>query len=64
MKTVTIVGMGMGNVDTLTVGAWNALQSAKRIIGAKRLLDSLPDGCGGEKAGAHAEEYQCGEDTD
>lgn len=52
MNTVTIVGMGMGNVDTLTVGALHALQSAKRIIGAKRLLDSLPDGCGGEKVAA------------
>ena len=45
MKRVTIVGMGMGNPDTLTVGALRALREARLIVGAQRLLDTLPDGC-------------------
>lgn len=35
----------MGNPDTLTVGALRALREARLIVGAQRLLDTLPDGC-------------------
>ena len=52
MNRVTIVGMGMGNPDTLTVGAWNALREARQIIGAGRLLDALPEGCTAQRTAA------------
>ena len=45
MNRVTIVGMGMGNPDTLTVGALHALRQARQIVGAARLLEALPEGC-------------------
>ena len=45
MNRVTIVGMGMGNLDTMTAGAFNALREARLIVGAERLLAALPDGC-------------------
>lgn len=34
---ITLVGMGMGNPDTLTRAAWSALEQAQRMIGARRL---------------------------
>ena len=43
---VYVIGVGMGNVDTLTVGALHAIETCDAIIGAQRLLDafeSLPD---------------------
>lgn len=49
MNLVTLVGIGMGNPDTLTIGGWNALRSAKLLIGAKRILESLPEGCHGKQ---------------
>lgn len=52
MKRVTIVGLGMGNPDTLTLGALNALRDAKQIVGAGRLLEALPDGCTGVQTAA------------
>ena len=39
---ITLVGMGMGNPDTLTRAAWSALEQAQRMIGARRLLEALP----------------------
>ena len=33
---ITLVGMGMGNPDTLTRAAWSALEQAQRMIGARR----------------------------
>ena len=38
---VYVVGIGMGNVDTLTVGAKRAIESSGLLIGAKRLLESF-----------------------
>lgn len=49
MNLVTLVGIGMGNPDTLTIGGLKALQSAKLLIGAKRILESLPEGCKGKR---------------
>nr|WP_319487719.1 precorrin-6y C5,15-methyltransferase (decarboxylating) subunit CbiE [uncultured Caproiciproducens sp.] len=44
MKTkVFLIGIGMGNRDTLTIGALNALQNCDRIIGAQRMLDCFED---------------------
>ncbi len=54
MKKVILVGIGMGNPDTLTLGGLKALQNAKLLIGAKRILESLPEGCNGQKAHAIA----------
>ncbi|MEG0803385.1 MAG: precorrin-6y C5,15-methyltransferase (decarboxylating) subunit CbiE [Pygmaiobacter sp.] len=42
---VTLVGMGLGAHDTLTLQALHLLQEADFIVGAKRLLETLPDGC-------------------
>ena len=42
-KTIWLVGIGMGNRDTLTIGAWNVLKSCDCLIGAQRMLDAFPD---------------------
>ena len=36
---VYLIGVGMGNVDTLTVGAKRAIEGSDVLIGAKRLLE-------------------------
>lgn len=38
---VYVIGMGMGNPDTLTVAAKNALAASDLIVGSQRLLDEL-----------------------
>lgn len=38
MAMVTIVGVGMGNIDTITLGGLKAIKSAQVLIAAKRLL--------------------------
>ena len=38
---VYVVGIGMGNADTLTVGAKRAIESSDLLIGATRLLESF-----------------------
>ena len=42
---VTLIGMGSGTPDTLTAQGLAALQKAELILGAKRLLEHLPEGC-------------------
>ncbi len=49
---ITLVGMGSGTPGSLTVQGLNALREAELIIGARRLLESLPDGCTGEPRAA------------
>lgn len=44
-KTVSIVGIGMGNPDLLTKEVRCALLEAELIIGAKRMKDALPKNC-------------------
>ncbi|MEG1205905.1 MAG: precorrin-6y C5,15-methyltransferase (decarboxylating) subunit CbiE [Angelakisella sp.] len=46
---ITIVGMGMGSSDTLTLGGLHALEQAQLVIGAGRLLGSIPAGCSAKK---------------
>ena len=41
---ITLVGMGSGAPGGLTVRGLAALQGAGLIIGARRLLQNLPDG--------------------
>lgn len=40
---VYLVGIGLGNRDTLTLGAWEILQRCDRLIGARRMLECFPD---------------------
>lgn len=47
---ITLVGMGSGTPGSLTMQGLNALREAELIIGARRLLESLPDGCTGNCA--------------
>ena len=49
---ITIVGLGGGTPETLTIQAREALLGAGCIIGAKRLLESLPEGCTDNTAAA------------
>lgn len=42
---VSLIGLGCGTSDTVTVQARNLLEEAGCVIGAKRLLDSLPEDC-------------------
>lgn len=49
---ISLIGVGMGNPDTLTVGALKAIERAQLVIAAPRLLDSLQSVCKGEKYSA------------
>ena len=42
MKKVYLVGVGMGNPNTLTLEAQQAVQESQLIIGAKRLVEAFP----------------------
>ena len=42
MTHVTLIGVGMGNPDTLTLGAMRALEGCDCLIGAPRLLEGFP----------------------
>ena len=42
---ITLVGMGAGTPETLTAQSLAALRRADLILGAKRLLEQLPEGC-------------------
>ena len=56
---ITLVGMGSGTPSSLTVQGLNALREAELIIGARRLLESLPDGCTGYRAPLYKIEEIC-----
>ena len=51
---VSVVGIGMGNPDTLTQGAPRAIAEAELVVGAKRMLAALPPEARGERAEAIA----------
>ena len=46
---ITLIGMGSGTPGSLTAQCLAALQGADRILGAKRLLATLPEGCTGNR---------------
>ena len=46
---IAIVGIGMGNPDTLTRQVQEKLKSAQVIIGAKRIVESIPRECLGRR---------------
>ena len=56
---ITLVGMGSGIPGSLTMQGLNALREAELIIGARRLLESLPDGCTGNRAPLYKIEEIC-----
>ena len=41
---ITLIGMGSGTPESLTAQGLAALQNAGLILGAKRLLEQLPQG--------------------
>ena len=54
---VILTALGGGTVETITAECMSALQQADLIIGAKRLLEHLPESCtGNRKAAVKAEE--------
>lgn len=46
---LTVVGVGLGNPETLTLAALHALEQASLVVGAQRILESLPQSVCGEK---------------
>ena len=44
MRKLTVVGMGPGSQSCLTLEALEALRKADLIVGAGRLLETLPGG--------------------
>ncbi len=42
---ITLIGMGAGTPESLTTQGLAVLQNAELILGAKRLLEQLPQGC-------------------
>jgi len=50
---VTLIGMGSGQPENLTVQGLNALRQADLILGARRLLVNLPAGCTENRAAAY-----------
>lgn len=56
---VTLVGMGSGTPGGLTVRGLAALQSAGLIVGARRLLQNLPDGCTDNRAALYKTDEIC-----
>ena len=47
---ITLVGMGSGAPGSLTAAGQEALRGAELIIGARRLLENLPEGCTANRA--------------
>jgi len=42
MKQIYIVGIGMGNPETLTLGGKKCIEKSQALIGARRMVDSFP----------------------
>ena len=41
MRQIYLIGIGMGNPDTLTVGAQKIIARSDCLIGAKRMLQTV-----------------------
>ena len=50
---ITLIGMGSGCSESLTVQGYAALREADLILGARRLLSALPAGCTENRAAAY-----------
>ena len=47
---ITLVGMGSGAPGSLTAAGLETLRGVELIIGARRLLENLPEGCTANRA--------------
>ena len=56
MTTCYLIGIGMGNPETLTLGAARRIEACGQLIGARRMLDAFPDHPGRKLALIRAEE--------
>ena len=56
---VTLIGLGGGTMDTLTQQAREALQAAPLILGAKRLLEHLPENGAKKIPAVRAQDILC-----
>lgn len=56
MSTCYLIGIGMGNPETLTQGAARRIADCGLLIGAKRMLDAFPDHPGRKLALIRAED--------
>ena len=56
---ITLVGMGSGMPGSLTAAGLEALRGAELIIGARRLLEHLPDGCTANRAALYKTDEIC-----
>lgn len=43
MKKIYLVGIGMGNIETLTEQGRKAIEASKLLIGAERMVNAFPD---------------------
>ena len=56
---VTLIGMGSGQPENLTLQGLAALRQADLILGARRLLAVLPAGCTENRAAAYRPDEVC-----
>ena len=56
---ITLVGMGSGAPDSLTAAGLETLRGAELIIGARRLLENLPEGCTANRAALYKTDEIC-----
>ena len=56
---ITLVGMGSGAPGSLTAAGLEALRGAELIIGARRLLENLPEGCTANRAALYKTDEIC-----
>ena len=42
-QEISLVGIGMGNVETLTLEGYETIKKADLLVGAKRMLESIPE---------------------
>ena len=56
---ITLVGMGSGAPGSLTAAGLETLRGAELIIGARRLLENLPEGCTVNRAAHYKTDEIC-----
>ena len=56
---ITLVGMGSGAPGSLTAAGLETLRGAELIIGARRLLENLPEGCTANRAALYKTDEIC-----
>lgn len=56
---ITLVGMGSGAPGSLTAAGLETLRAAELIIGARRLLENLPEGCTANRAALYKTDEIC-----